>query len=74
MPELPSFVWIPAALSAGGTLTVRAPMSGKSIFNARMTWPNEPELTGNISMNVIDALQNLEGVLKQDAESSQQCG
>lgn len=44
-------------------------MPGKSIFNARMTWPDEEPITGNISTGVLDALRNLEGQLKQDGES-----
>ena len=64
-----TFEWIRAALAGGGTLSMRAPFPGKSIFNARMTWPNEDPLTGNISTSVLDALRNLEGTLKYDAES-----
>lgn len=68
-PSNCSFEWIRAALAGGGTLSMRAPFPGKSIFNARMTWPDEEPLTGNISTSVFDALRNLEGVLKQDGES-----
>jgi hypothetical protein len=69
VPCSETFEWIRAALAGGGTLSVRAPFPGKSIFHARMTWPSSNPLTGNISTSVLDALRNLEGTLKHDAES-----
>jgi hypothetical protein len=64
-----TFEWILTALEGGGTLSVRAPFPGKSIFNARMTWTNEDPITGNISTSIFDALRNLEGTLKHHAKS-----
>ncbi|MEY4387679.1 MAG: hypothetical protein RLY20_2962, partial [Verrucomicrobiota bacterium] len=33
------FAWIRASLNAGGTLTVKSILPGKTIFTARMAWP-----------------------------------
>lgn len=65
--EVPSLTWIRNALCAGGTLKVKSIMPGKSIFSARMTWPGESDIVGNISTTIVDALRNLDGMLMEDA-------
>ena len=66
------FVWIRTAINAGGKLTVKSIMPGKAIYSARMSWPGETDVVGNISMRVTDALQNLDGALMHDAAKEMQ--
>ena len=62
-----TLTWTTQALTAGGELRIRQIFPGKSIFRATMAWPNEQDVTGEISLSGARALENLEQALMEDA-------
>lgn len=58
--------WTTCALNAGGCLTVKQVIKGKTIFRAQMDWPGEQPVRGKIAMSTIGALINLEAALTDD--------
>lgn len=63
---------ITAALGAAGTLSVEQRFPGKHIFAARMSWPGELDVKGDISTSVEGAIENLEKALVDDAATEMQ--
>lgn len=59
--------FITSALTAGGVLTVKGAMLGKSIFRAEMAWPNEQPpvdpIKGALGLGLESALDQLEKAL-----------
>jgi hypothetical protein len=62
--------WIRMSLNAGGQLSVKNVMPGKSIFRGTMSWPYEEkqaDVSGEISTSLSGALDNLNHALQEDA-------
>ena len=55
------------AIREGGQLLLKQAMRGKWIFNAQITYPNGEGVVGNISTSEEGALENLEGMLKNQS-------
>jgi hypothetical protein len=62
--------YINSGVAGGGVLKVRAPVQGKWIFSAEITWPGEDTIRGPISTTVQGALENLNAFI-QDAQEQE---
>lgn len=62
-------IWTKCAIQAGGKLSIQqaVPGTGNGIIRARMDWPEDDSVVGNISMSIEGALELLEGKLAEDA-------
>ena len=54
-------------MAAGASMLVYSPMHPKPIYCARMHWPGEKDIVGDISTTIEGALENLEKKLLDDA-------
>ena len=63
--------WINAALTAGGTLTIRQVLPRKTILQAEMSWPDEDSIPirGAVSLGASEAFVSLEMALRKDGEA-----
>ncbi len=58
--------WILQAITAGGTLTVKSAIPGRTMLRAQMDWPGEQPITGGIGLTLTSAIESLEEKLMED--------
>jgi hypothetical protein len=64
-----SQTWILKALTAGGTLTIKQIVKGRTILRAQMDWPGETPVVGEASLSLETSLGSLESALQEDCAS-----